>query len=49
MLAKIQASRMIMILEIKESKGAEFPGYEFYFKKNIHRTFYICRNVTLTR
>ena len=28
-----------MILEISESKGAEFSWYEFYFKKNIHRTF----------
>ena len=27
-----------MILEISESKGAEFLGYEFY-KKNIHKTF----------
>ena len=30
---------MIMILEIKESKGAEFSGFEFYFKKNLHITF----------
>ena len=30
---------MIMILKISESKGAEFPGYEFFFKKNIHITF----------
>ena len=30
---------MIMISEISESKGAEFSGYEFYFKKNIHITF----------
>ena len=30
-----------MILEISESKGAEFSWYEFYFKKNIHRTFFI--------
>ena len=28
-----------MIVETKESKGAEFSGYEFYFKKNIHITF----------
>ena len=28
-----------MILEISESKSAEFSGYEFYFKKNIHRAF----------
>ena len=30
---------MIIILEMNESKGAKFSGYEFYFKKNIHRTF----------
>ena len=30
---------MIMILEISESKVAEFSGNEFYFKKNIHRAF----------
>ena len=30
---------MIIILEISESKGAEFSGYEFYFKKNMHRIF----------
>ena len=29
---------MIMILEISESTGAEISGYEFYFKKTIHRT-----------
>ena len=28
----------MMILEISESKSAEFSGYEFCFKKNIHRT-----------
>ena len=28
-----------MILKISESKGAEFPGYEFFFKKNIHNFF----------
>ena len=26
-------------MEITESKAAEFSRYEFYFKKNIHRTF----------
>ena len=30
---------MIMILEISESKDAEFLGYKFYLKKNIHRRF----------
>ena len=30
---------MIIILEMNESKEAKFSGYEFYFKKNIHRTF----------
>ena len=28
-----------MILETNESEGAKFSGYEFYFKKNIHRIF----------
>ena len=35
----MQTSPMITILEISESKGAEFSVYEFYFKKNIHRSF----------
>ena len=39
---------MIMILEISESKGEEFSGYEFYVKKNTE-LFYVCRNVPLTR
>ena len=39
LLAKIQVSRMIMIVEISDIKGTEFAGYEFYFKKNICRTF----------
>ena len=30
---------MIMILEISESKDAEFLGYKFYLKKNVHRRF----------
>ena len=30
---------MIMILEISESKGAEFSGYELYFNKNTHKIF----------
>ena len=38
---------MIMIIEISESKGAEFSGYEFYFKKNIHRTFFISIKMSL--
>ena len=31
---------MITILEISEREGAEFSGYEVYFKRNIHITFF---------
>ena len=45
-----QTSRMIIISEISKSKGAQFSGHEFYFKKNIYKTkrFYICRKASLT-
>ena len=38
-----------MILEITESKGAQFSGYEFTLKRINTELFYICLNVPLTR